>query len=80
MQVFADDLDVGALARQHLLGVLGDLLAVRVVLVEQVDLLDRPVWSFMKVVSASIFIEVSASRRKCQKLHLLLVRSGSTAA
>ena len=37
-------------------------------------------WSFMKVVSASIFIVVSASKRKCQKLHLLLVRSGSTAA
>ena len=37
-------------------------------------------WSFMKVVIASIFIVVSASKRKCQKLHLLLVRSGSTAA
>ncbi len=37
-------------------------------------------WSFMKVVSASIFIDVSASMRKCQKLHLLFVRSGSTAA
>ncbi len=37
-------------------------------------------WSFMKDDSASIFIEVSASKRKCQKLHLLLVRSGSTAA
>ncbi len=36
-------------------------------------------WSFMNVVIASIFIEVSASKRKCQKLHLLFVRSGSTA-
>ena len=37
-------------------------------------------WSFMKEVSASIFIEVSASRRKCQKLHFSLVSAGSTAA
>jgi hypothetical protein len=35
VQVLADDLDVGALAGQRFLGVLGDLLAVRVVLVEE---------------------------------------------
>mmetsp|Transcript_57664 Transcript_57664/g.135770 ORF Transcript_57664/g.135770 Transcript_57664/m.135770 type:complete len:224 (+) Transcript_57664:1018-1689(+) len=40
MQVLADDLDVRALARQHFLGVLGDLVAVGIVLVQQVDLLD----------------------------------------
>ena len=37
-------------------------------------------WSFMKEVSASIFMEVSASSRKCQKSHFSLVSEGSTAA
>ena len=40
MQVVADDLGVGAVARQAFLEELGDLLAVRVVLVDQVDLRD----------------------------------------
>ncbi|MCY1170714.1 hypothetical protein D9M73_108010 [compost metagenome] len=40
MQVFTDDLDVGSLAREVGLGVLGNLLSVRIVLVDQVDLLD----------------------------------------
>ena len=40
VQVFADDLHVGALDLQVFLGVLGHLHAVRVVLVDQVDLLD----------------------------------------
>ena len=40
MQVFAHDLDVGALARQVLLRELRHLVAVRVVLVQQVHLLD----------------------------------------
>ncbi len=40
VQVVAHDLHVGPLAGQVLLGVLGDLLAVRVVLVDEIDLLD----------------------------------------
>jgi hypothetical protein len=40
VQVLADDLHVGRLRRRLLLGELGDLVAVRVVLVQQVHLLD----------------------------------------
>jgi hypothetical protein len=40
VQVFADDLDVRALAGQGFLGVLGHLHTVRVVLVQEVDVLD----------------------------------------
>ena len=40
MQVVADDFDVGALVFQIRLGKLGNLLSVRVVLIDQVDLLD----------------------------------------
>ena len=67
VQIVADHLDVGPLARQHLLGrSLRHLLAVRVVLIDEVDLLDGLAGPSMQVVSASIFIEVSASSRKCQ--------------
>ena len=41
MQVFAHDLDVRALACQVFLGVLDDLLTVRIILVEQINFLDR---------------------------------------
>jgi hypothetical protein len=40
VQVVADDLDVGAACGACFLEILGDLLAVRVVLVDQVDALD----------------------------------------
>ena len=34
----------------------------------------------MKEVSAAIFIDVSASKRKCENVHFSLVNTGSTAA
>ena len=78
VQVFADDLHVGRL-RQRLLEELGDLLAVRVVLVDQVDLLDLAS-SFMKVVSASIFIDGVGVEAEVPVAALAVGEVGSTAA
>jgi hypothetical protein len=65
VQVFTHHLHVGALARDRVLEVLGDLLAVRVVLVEQIDLADLGL--VLHEGGQRLHLHaVSASRRKCQ--------------